>query len=224
MTGDCEKTDRRLPLVQEYPADPEFFARNTMHHIFILNASKRLGNSRGNLNDHLTLIAEQTLVALGYEVRSTRIDDGSDIDTEVANLLWADTVIYQMPAWWMAAPWIMKKYIDDVFTAGHGKLYESDGRSRTDGARRYGSGGLLRDKKYMFSITWNAPHEAFTDPEQFFEGKGIDAVLFPFHKANQFIGMTPLPTFMCNDVVKDPHIADDVARYRKHLQQLFDRH
>ena len=27
-----------------------------------------------------------------------------------------------------------------------------------------------------------------------------------------------------SDVVKDPHIADDVARYRKHLQQLFDRH
>ena len=114
-----------------------------------------------------------------------------------------------------------KKYIDDVFTAGHGKLYASDGRTRADAAHRYGSGGLLQGKKYMFSITWNAPQEAFTDPEEFFEGKGIEAVLFPFHKANQFIGMSPLPTFMCNDVVKHPHIADDVARYRKHLQQLF---
>ncbi len=195
-----------------------------MRHIFILNASKRLGNSRGNLNDHLTRIAEQTLSALGYEVRSTRIDDGYDIEAEVANLLWADTVIYQMPSWWMAAPWTMKKYIDDVFTAGHGKLYESDGRSRKDAAGRYGSGGLLHGKKYMFSITWNAPQDAFTDPEQFFEGKGIDAVLFPFHKANQFIGMSPLPTFMCNDVVKAPHITEDIERYRKHLQQLFGHH
>ncbi len=192
-----------------------------MRHIFIINASKRLGNSQGNLNDHLTGIAKQTLGDIGYEVRTTRIDDGYDIETEVANLLWADTVIYQTPAWWMAPPWIMKKYIDDVFTAGHGKLYASDGRTRADAAHRYGSGGLLQGKKYMFSITWNAPQEAFTDPEEFFEGKGIEAVLFPFHKANQFIGMSPLPTFMCNDVVKHPHIADDVARYRKHLQQLF---
>ena len=54
--------------------------------------------------------------------------------------------------------------------------------------------------------------------------KGIDAVLFPFHKANQFIGMSPLPTFMCNDVVKAPHITEDIERYRKHLQQLFGHH
>ena len=60
-----------------------------MRHIFIINASKRLGNSQGNLNDHLTGIAKQTLGDIGYEVRTTRIDDGYDIETEVANLLCA---------------------------------------------------------------------------------------------------------------------------------------
>lgn len=73
----------------------------------------------------------------------------------------------------------------------------------------------------MFSMTWNAPLEAFTDPEQFFEGRDIDTVLWPFHKANQFVGMAPLPTFMCNDVMKAPEIAKDVERYRKHLLRAF---
>ncbi len=33
-----------------------------------------------------------------------------------------------------------EKYMDDVFTEGHGSLYASDGRTRSD-ASKYGSGG-----------------------------------------------------------------------------------
>ena len=42
------------------------------------------------------------------------------LSSEIEKYLWADTVIYQMPGWWMGEPWILKKYIDDVFTIGHG--------------------------------------------------------------------------------------------------------
>lgn len=194
-----------------------------MSHILILNASKRFANSEGNLNNYLSDVARDTLEELGHNVKTTRIDDGYTVDEEVGNYVWADAVIYQMPAWWMEAPWIMKKYVDEVFTGGHGKLYESDGRSRNAPNKHYGSGGLCHRKKYLFSITWNAPADAFSDADQFFEGKGVDAVLFPFHKANQFIGMSPLPTFMCNDVIKNPQIDDDVARYKAHLKKTFGR-
>lgn len=54
----------------------------------------------------------------------------------------------------------------------------------------------------MLSLTWNAPRQAFDDPSDFFEAKGVDAVYFPFHKANEFLGMTALPTFLCVDVMK----------------------
>ena len=192
-----------------------------MDKVLILNASKVLGNSQGKLNDYLTEVAKKTLEGLGYAVKTTRIDDGYNIPEEVEKLVWAEAIIYQMPAWWMEAPWIMKKYVDEVFTTGHGKLFENDGRTRADRAKLYGSGGLSQGKRYMFSMTWNAPLQAFTDPEQFFEGKGIDGVLFPFHKANQFLGMSPLPTFMCNDVVKAPEIAKDVERYTAHLKSAF---
>ncbi|SEJ36841.1 Flavodoxin-like fold [Azotobacter beijerinckii] len=79
-------------------------------------------------------------------------------------ILWADALIYQMPGWWMGAPWTVKKYLDEVFTAGHGSLYANDGRSRQGPNRHYGSGGLLKGRRYLLSLTWNAPQERFPAP------------------------------------------------------------
>ena len=115
----------------------------------------------------------------------------------------------------------VKKYIDDVFTEGHGTLYASDGRTRKDPSKKYGSGGLVQGKKYMLSLTWNAPMEAFTEKDQFFHGVGVDGVYLPFHKANQFLGMEPLPTFIANDVIKMPDVPRYTEEYRKHLVEIF---
>ncbi|MCW6540616.1 NAD(P)H-dependent oxidoreductase [Yersinia ruckeri] len=194
-----------------------------MSNILIINAMKEFAHSKGELNHTLTTEAVECLQELGHQVKITVVDQGYDIETEIENFLWADTLIYQMPAWWMGPPWTLKKYIDDVFTEGHGRLYQSDGRTRSDDNKKYGSGGLLQGKTYMLSVTWNAPVEAFTNPEQFFHGVGVDGVYLPIHKANQFLGMEPLPTFMCNDVIKQPDIAGDIARYRQHLTTQFLR-
>ncbi|WP_308439604.1 MULTISPECIES: NAD(P)H-dependent oxidoreductase [Deefgea] len=185
--------------------------------ILIINAGKQFGHSNGELNQTLTDVAHETLLHRGYSVQITDVDQGYDIEVEVNKYLWADTVIYQMPAWWMGAPWILKKYIDEVFTAGHGRLYASDGRSRSDATKKYGSGGLIQGKTYLLSVTWNAPLSAFDAADDFFAGVGVDGVYLPFHKANEFLGMSALPTFMCNDVIKQPDIAGDIARYRQHL-------
>ena len=192
-----------------------------MSKILILDAGKQFAHSNGELNHTMTEVAETFLRDRGHEVQVTRIDDGYDIQQEVQKYLDNDVVIYQMPGWWMGEPWILKKYIDEVFTEGHGSLYASDGRTRSDASKKYGSGGLLQGKKYMLSLTWNAPLEAFTDPQQFFEGVGVDGLYLHFHKANQFLGMEGLPTFICNDVIKQPDIPRDIARYREHLGQIF---
>ncbi|WP_113626462.1 NAD(P)H-dependent oxidoreductase [Pectobacterium peruviense] len=192
-----------------------------MQNILLIDAGKSFAHSKGELNHTLTDVAASFLRDKGHNVRVTAVDNGYDIEQEIQNYLWADTIIYQMPGWWMDIPWILKKYIDDVFTAGHGSLYASDGRSRSDASKKYGSGGLLQGRKYMLSLTWNAPLEAFDDPEQFFHGVGVDGVYLPFHKANQFIGLSPLPTFICNDVIKAPDVPAYLANYRKHLDELF---
>jgi modulator of drug activity B len=192
-----------------------------MSNILIVNGAKQFAHSNGELNDTLTALGEDVLSDLGHCVKVTRTDANYDAQEEVEKYLWADVVIYQMPGWWMGAPWTMKKYIDDVFTTGHGSLYANDGRSRSDATKKYGSGGLIQGKKYMLSLTWNAPLQAFDDPEQFFHGVGVDGVYLPFHKANQFLGMQSLETFIVNDVIKAPQIAQYEQAYRQHLQQLF---
>ena len=73
----------------------------------------------------------------------------------------------------------------------------------------------------MFSLTWNAPIEAFTRKGDFFDGVGVDGVYLHLHKAHQFMGMSPLPTFICNDVVKNPQVETYKADYKAHLQGIF---
>ncbi|UJA01681.1 NAD(P)H-dependent oxidoreductase [Acinetobacter johnsonii] len=192
-----------------------------MKNILLINGAKTFAHSNGQLNDTLTELAQEVLSGLGHQVQVTRADSEYDAKAEVEKFLWADTVIYQMPGWWMGAPWTVKKYIDDVFTEGHGSLYANDGRSRSDASKKYGSGGLIHDKNYMLSLTWNAPMDAFNDAEQFFHGVGVDGVYLPFHKANQFLGMQTLPTFIVNDVIKAPEVEAYMAQYRDHLTQVF---
>lgn len=192
-----------------------------MSNILMVNGAKQFAHSNGELNDTLTELANTVLGELGHSVKISRADSDYEIQQEIQKYVWADVIIYQTPGWWMGVPWTVKKYIDGIFTAGHGILYASDGRSRSDASKKYGSGGLIHDKKYMLSLTWNAPIEAFNDPEQFFHGVGVDGVYLSFHKANQFLGMQSLETFIVNDVIKMPNVAQYEHDYRQHLMDIF---
>lgn len=188
--------------------------------IYLLNGAKEFGNSKGRLNTTLHELAKETLSKLGHETKEVIIDKGYDVQKEVQNLKWADSIIHQFPAWWMCEPWIVKKYIDEVYLASHGVLFNDDGRTRKDPSKKYGSGGLAQNKSYMLCSTWNAPLEVFTDKTQFL-GIGIDGVFAHLHKAHAFCGMQKLPSFMCNDVVKNPQVERYLAEYEAHLKKVF---
>ena len=145
-----------------------------MKKILLLNGGKKFAHSDGCYNTTLHDTALAFLDRAGFDLKHTHTDSGYDIAEEVQKFLWADVIIYQMPGWWMGAPWTVKKYIDEVFTEGHGSLYASDGRTRSDASQKYGSGGLIHGKQYMLSLTWNAPQQAFDDPSDFFEAKGVE--------------------------------------------------
>ncbi|MBW3107322.1 NAD(P)H-dependent oxidoreductase [Providencia rettgeri] len=55
-----------------------------------------------------------------------------------------------MSGWWMMMPWMVKKYMDDVYTLRHGHLYANDGRTRQNPSKQYGTGGLLHGKSICF--------------------------------------------------------------------------
>ncbi|EAH9284009.1 NAD(P)H-dependent oxidoreductase [Campylobacter upsaliensis] len=184
----------------------------------LINGSKKFGNDGTRLNATLQSVAKEELESKGYKVLETIIDKGYKVEEELKKIADSHLIIYQMPAWWMGEPWIVKKYIDEVFLAGVGVLFANDGRSRADESLKYGSGGLAQDKRVMLSVTWNAPKEAFIESNGFFEGVGVEGVYLHLRKAHEFCGMEWLPIFMCNDVVKNPQVERYITKYREHIR------
>ena len=198
-----------------------------MKHVLLINAHHFYENiSPGRLTNTMTGVIREEMERRGYEVRQTNIEQGYDIDAEVQNHVWADIIILQSTVCWFGAPWIYKKYIDAVFTAGmfQQSFLTSDGRTRQDPSKQYGTGGLMQGKSYMLSLTWNAPREAFGDKDQaLFAGKTVDDV-FVANTANyKFFGAEILPSFSCHDVMKAPDVEGDIERLRKHLAAVIDK-
>lgn len=190
--------------------------------IFIINAGQVFAHSGGLFNNTLTSWTVEFLERKGIDYQVININDDFDPMAEVERFKWADLVIYHFPIWWFQVPNRLKKYIDDVFTAGHQNgMYTSDGRSRKNPAINYGTGGLMQGKKYMATTSWNAPETAFTLPGEFFEQHSVDeGVLFGFHKMNQFVGMDRVPGFHFHDLEKNA-TPERLASYRHdYLQHL----
>jgi modulator of drug activity B len=194
-----------------------------MKNAFIINAHEYYTFSEGNLNAALVDRAVEILSGKGYDIRLTTMKDELVVEDEIDNHLWADVVLLQSPCNWMGVPWSFKRYMDYVYSAGMaGQLCNGDGRSRSDSAQQYGTGGVLKDKKYMLSLTFNAPRNAFNDPDQWFFGdKGVDDLFWPMHLNFRFFGMQPMETFACHDVMKNPDIENDFSRFERHLNTHF---
>ncbi|MBF0182980.1 MAG: NAD(P)H-dependent oxidoreductase [Magnetococcales bacterium] len=194
-----------------------------MHKVLIINCHLPYPFSPGRLNASLVERMQAILQERGYEVRVTTIQEGYQVDEEVAKHHWADVVILQTPVNWMGLPWTGKKYIDEIYSAGiMAGFCSSDGRSSADPKKNYGTGGSMAPRRYMLSLTYNAPAEAFDNPDEpFMAGKSVDDMFLPCHLNFRFIGMAPLPTFVCFDVMKAPTVEADFARLAAHLAQHF---
>lgn len=191
-----------------------------MKKILIIDGGVDFHGRGGTLNHTYADLAQKILTGMGHEVTVTRVQGEWVPAEEAEKVKAADIVMLNFAAWWMGTPWPVKRYIDEVFCAGLSA--GGDGRTRTEPALNYGRGGILKGKRYMLSITWNAPLNAFVDPKEFFAGSGIDAVLLPVHKAFEFIGMSRLgKTFMANDVVKNPTPEADFKHFEETLKENF---
>jgi len=196
-----------------------------MKNVLIINAHQFYeGMSSGSLNKLLVSVIQKEMEQRGYRVKLTDIEQGYDINEEVEKHLWADIIITQSPVYWFSTPWIYKKYIDEVFTAGlmQQSFLVNDGRTRQEPSRQYGTGGKMQGKQYMLSLTWNAPKDAFDDNDQvLFTGKSVDDV-FAHNTANYtFCGVESLPSFSFFDVIKSPEIDKNIMKLKEHLAHNF---
>jgi len=194
-----------------------------MNNILMINGHQYYPFAEGRLNNTLFEKTQDYLKAKGYNIKTTISQDAYDVEEELAKHQWADVVILQTPVNWMMVPWSFKKYMDEVYTAGMGgALSNGDGRSAEAPKENYGAGGTLTGKKYMMSLTFNAPQEAFNDSSEYlFQGKSVDDLFFPMHMNFRFFGMEPLETFACFDVMKNADVEKDFKRLDVHLENLF---
>ncbi|MBP0049867.1 NAD(P)H-dependent oxidoreductase [Marinobacterium sp. AK62] len=194
-----------------------------MSNVLIINAHHHYPFAEGRLNKSLTQLADELITGKGHNTRIVTIDEGWDVQQELENHQWADIILLQSPVNWMMPPWTFKKYMDEVYTAGMGgALCNGDGRHQDAPKENYGAGGTLQGKKYMLSLTFNAPAESFDDESEYlFQGKSADDLFFPMHMNFRFFAMESLPTFACFDVMKNAEVEKDFERFKQHIDENF---
>jgi modulator of drug activity B len=184
-----------------------------MKTVLIILGKETSAFAKGNYNQGLFDAAVETLKD-DYEALTTVVEDGYEPGEEIAKFKRADAVIFQYPVYWFMMPSSLKKYLDDVYA--YGAFF---GPSETS----YGTGGLMKGKRFMLSTTWNAPEEAFGDENAFFGGRTAAEALLPMRNANTFCGLEELPHFFSHDIIRNPKFEADHTRFVKHLESVFAR-
>ncbi|MFV8341228.1 NAD(P)H-dependent oxidoreductase [Flavobacterium sp. XS2P39] len=195
-----------------------------MKKVLLINTHLTYPNwSEGLLNDAFNQKAKDFFESKNFEILETKVEDGYDANKEVEKHLQADIIILQTPVNWFGAPWIYKKYVDEVFNSGlHSqKFLSGDGRTREDLTKQYGTGGKMQGKKFMISATFNAPAESFDNPLQsLMQGKRTEDLFLNITSNYRFCGVEILKGYNCFDIFKDGDIANDIAHYPKHLEKI----
>lgn len=199
---------------------------NTAKKVLLINTHLNYPNwSEGTLNASFHQKAKEFFLSKGFEVLETKVEYGYNPDEEVEKHLEAEIIILQTPINWFGAPWIYKKYVDEVFNSGlfSEKFLVGDGRTREDATKQYGTGGKMQGKKFMVSATWNAPKASFDDSKQvLFEGRSTADAIIPITSNYRFCGVKIVSDYNCFDIFKDGDIVGDLENYPSHLSKVFD--
>ncbi|MES2848762.1 MAG: NAD(P)H-dependent oxidoreductase [Bacteroidota bacterium] len=193
--------------------------------VLLINAHLTYPNwTEGKLNNSFYQIAKDFFTNQSYEVLETIIEDGYDPKEEEKKHLEAEIVVLQMPVNWFGAPWIYKKYVDELFNSGlfSKSFLAGDGRTKDDLAKQYGTGGNLQGKKFMICATWNAPAEAFDNPaQQLMQGKSTADLFLNITSNYRFCGYKIMDSYNCFDIFRRSDIANDLENYPAHLEKTF---
>jgi len=195
-----------------------------MKNVLIINGHQKWeGVANGDLTQQFVSTTNEFLEEHGFNIKNTITQSDYVIQDELDKFAWADYIFLQFPIYWMGAPWLTKKYIDEIFSHGYGTVtYLNDGRSSTDPSKKYGTGGLLKQKKYMLSVTYNSPETEFDNVDGFFEGMNLDEANVATHKTFKYCGAQPLESYSLHDVHKgDLDIKDAKKDFVEVLKRNF---
>lgn len=169
------------------------------------------GMGAGSMTAQLCQTWAKGLAARNYQVISTVVADGFDVSKEQDKLFESDVVVVQTPLYWYERPWQLKKYFDEVFETGVVTV---------PGAGKYGSGGALKGRRAVISVTMAAPNTVF-DQEQFLEGVDPQRLLLPFISTMRFVGMEVVATIVNTQVFGNPFagVLPDIETFEARIQE-----
>jgi len=197
-----------------------------MKNILIINGHQRYEQfAEGNLTTSLINAADEYLNNNGFNVKHSIVESDYNIKDELDKFAWADAFLFQYPVYWAGLPWLTKKYVDEIFSSGEKTVtFNDDGRSRFDASKKYGSGGLMKEKKYMLSMTYNCPISEFDNDDGFWEGQSLDQVNIGTHKVFKFCGAKQIESFALHDIYKgDLQLEDELRNFTKTLSRNFNK-
>ncbi|MFA6191348.1 MAG: NAD(P)H-dependent oxidoreductase [Sulfurimonas sp.] len=195
-----------------------------MKNVLIINGHQKYNQvAEGNLTKMFIDSASEFFEKNGFSLKHSVVESDYDIKEEVEKFAWADFILLQHPVYWMGVPWITKKYIDEIFSTGVSSVtYMNDGRSKEDASKRYGSGGLMNETKYMLSLTYNCPTSEFSNKDGFFDGLSLDEANVATHKTFQFCGAKSLETYSVHDIFKgDLDMEAELKKFNNLLEKNF---
>jgi modulator of drug activity B len=197
-----------------------------MKKVLLINTHLTYPNwTEGKLNQSFIDVAKSYFSSIGHEIVETKVEAGYNPEEEVQKHIESEIVILQMPVNWFGAPWIYKKYVDEVFNVGlfNQKLLTGDGRSKEDPTIPYGTGGLMKGKKFMICATWNAPKEAFNNPSNpVFQGKTSADLFLNITSNYKFCDFEIVPDYNCFDIYRSQNIVEDIENYKTYLKNAFN--
>lgn len=126
-----------------------------------------------------------------------------DIKKEQERLLSAETIVFEFPVWWYAIPWLLEKYLTDIFVYGFA----------------YGTRFALEGKKFILSFTCGGGEKSYTK-----EGLyhcTIDEIMLPMYATASYCRLNYIGNVVSYHMMpEDCPVNEIIEKARRHAERL----
>ena len=140
-----------------------------------------------------------------HDLAASYPDFRIDVAREQALLLSHDTIVFQHPLYWYAAPAILKQWQDEVLTLGFA----------------YGPGGnQLAGRRCFNAVSTGGPEVSYQTGS--YNNYPLETLLLPYRQLANLTGMEYLPVFAIYGAARktDDELLREVLAYRERLTAL----
>lgn len=172
--------------------------------------------SKGQLNAFLASVSRDFYQSANHEVSLTDVSKPYDLKEEANRYLESDLVVFHFPIYWFGVPYLLKEYMDKVFTASYGMFL-----AKPSSPELYGTTGKMKGKKYASVVTCHFQSVVF-EKGRFLGGMDMDVLLSSFDASMRYIGMERYFGKVFHNVIEGDtsRIGDEYESFLKNLKEF----